>query len=55
MKSNYKRYQGWCDRCDGERSEKGKKCTNCGFKDTEKLKRKNKLSLKEINQQINVL
>lgn len=30
MKNNYKRVKGWCDNCDTEIVEGGKKCDNCG-------------------------
>ena len=30
MKGKYKRVKGWCDSCDAEIVEGGKKCDNCG-------------------------
>tara|TARA_R110000782_G_scaffold245158_1_gene331853 strand:+ start:460 stop:612 length:153 start_codon:yes stop_codon:yes gene_type:complete len=30
MKGKYKRVKGWCDSCDSEIVEGGKKCDNCG-------------------------
>jgi tRNA(Ile2) C34 agmatinyltransferase TiaS len=30
MKSNYKRFQTWCPKCDKVMVEVGKKCSECG-------------------------
>lgn len=32
MKGKYKRNKGWCDNCDAEIVEGGKKCDNCGVR-----------------------
>lgn len=39
MKGLYKRYQGWCGRCDRCFVENGKKCPECGFKSKDKITR----------------
>jgi len=32
MKKKFKRRQGWCDACDKDYVEQGKKCLHCGNK-----------------------
>ena len=34
MKGKYKRVQTWCDHCDGDMVAPGKKCKNCGYRQT---------------------
>lgn len=43
MKGIYKRGKSWCDSCDKEIVEHGKKCKNCGVRShANKLKNKKK-------------
>ena len=34
MKGKYKRVKTWCDHCDGDMVAPGKKCRNCGYRQT---------------------
>jgi phage terminase large subunit GpA-like protein len=47
MKSNFKRYQSWCEHCDRDYVPNGKKCGYCGNKQYAKSKIK-KPNTKEI-------
>ena len=51
MKGKYKRNQGWCDNCDSEIVEGGRKCDNCGVRNhVPKIKKPNtKQILSTIN------
>ena len=39
MKGKYKRVKGWCDSCDAEIVERGKKCDNCGSRNNDTKKK----------------
>jgi hypothetical protein len=50
MKGCFKRYQGWCDRCDRSYVANGKRCCACGVKQYAQSKSK-KPNINEILKQ----
>lgn len=53
MKSNYKRYQGWCSNCDGEIVENSTRCPSCGAKNGNRKARNKSKLMKEIADRFN--